>query len=496
MTEPSVDPSDWATRRKRAMARARELRSKTSDAADDQSLASIASKSELQRQRRIRQLEATQRLLDGQGGGFGFNEQSPSGRLTRGYNHDEQPVGKASRRPNGDEVQSQAHSIISQKHLGRIHRRYQTPTAEIDSVTAKLDRHASLGRYADAEEDYLPSSSVPKTVVDTSTPTPTARQLLSEDTTQYSARGRGRGRRKSPLGTASSLGDLSRSSNPFSPHAAPEAIKDSSSTHRSHSSKAKVGESEALALQRYLKSRQVPDFKEGECEKLALLRQRLVARRRKRQTGSAGDKENAKPDVPTSAVKSSDKSPVKPVESDESRTLERLDPNEFSAKDFQLRHGKTQHSVSSPPRVPRSETVGDRSPLSYTQSQKGASTMDDEDSVVDIELIQCDSCQRSFAPKVYAKHFDADGQPKCVTASERRPVFNSAKARIKNNANLNKDEQLHVLQVNRKVSKELSRKLSSSKKRKSKTAGKWREESAQFREAMKTNRLISKGLLK
>ena len=41
--------------------------------------------------------------------------------------------------------------------------------------------------------------------------------------------------------------------------------------------------------------------------------------------------------------------------------------------------------------------------------------MDDEDSVVDIELIQCDSCQRKFAPKVYAKHFDDDGQPKCVT---------------------------------------------------------------------------------
>ena len=42
-------------------------------------------------------------------------------------------------------------------------------------------------------------------------------------------------------------------------------------------------ESEAKALQAYLRSRRVPDYKEGECDKVANLRKRLVARRRKRE---------------------------------------------------------------------------------------------------------------------------------------------------------------------------------------------------------------------
>jgi hypothetical protein len=55
---------------------------------------------------------------------------------------------------------------------------------------------------------------------------------------------------------------------------------------------------------------------------------------------------------------------------------------------------------------------------------------DDEESVVQIELIQCDSCRRSFAPKVYEKHFDQDGQPKCATMTKKRAVFNSAKVSV------------------------------------------------------------------
>ena len=51
---------------------------------------------------------------------------------------------------------------------------------------------------------------------------------------------------------------------------------------------------------------------------------------------------------------------------------------------------------------------------------------------------------------------------------------------------------MQVLQVNKKVSKELSKKKNGKWKKKSKKSDKWRQESNNFREAMKTNRLISK----
>lgn len=53
---------------------------------------------------------------------------------------------------------------------------------------------------------------------------------------------------------------------------------------------------------------------------------------------------------------------------------------------------------------------------------------DDEASIVDITLITCDCCKRSFAPRIYEKHFDNDGTPKCAMASnKKRAVFDSAK---------------------------------------------------------------------
>jgi hypothetical protein len=79
--------------------------------------------------------------------------------------------------------------------------------------------------------------------------------------------------------------------------------------------------------------------------------------------------------------------------------------------------------------IPSSRSI-DQSQFSRSSSRIGRSGSpdnDDEDSVVQIELIQCDSCKRSFAPKVYEKHLDQDGQPKCATMTKKRAVFNSAK---------------------------------------------------------------------
>ena len=125
-------------------------------------------------------------------------------------------------------------------------------------------------------------------------------------------------------------------------------------------------------------------------------------------------------------------------------------------------------------------------------STGSAGSIASEKSVVDIELVQCDCCGRSFAPKVYEKHFDSSGQPKCVNdKNKKRPVFNSAKARIANNSNLNQDEQRQVLQMNKKVSKDLAKKKNGKGRtmEKIRRSSKWRDESRAFRDAMKASKL-------
>mmetsp|Transcript_4121 Transcript_4121/g.9252 ORF Transcript_4121/g.9252 Transcript_4121/m.9252 type:complete len:275 (+) Transcript_4121:125-949(+) len=255
------------------------------------------------------------------------------------------------------------------------------------------------------------------------------------------------------------------------------------------------------------------------CPKLAIIRGRLAARRRKRQTSMINGKENTKPESPKISIKSSSRKSqysngrrgadtnVKSGSKDELRSLERLNPNDFSAKDFQSKPETPKdryHDVmTSPPTMQSHESDNrnlldnasnsmDDSQISYTRSERDEYVNGDE--VVEIKLIKCDCCKRSFAPKVYEKHFDSDGQPKCATTlDKKRPVFNAAKARIANNLNLNSDEQKQVLQINRKVTKELSKKKQGKgSKKRSKKGTKWRDESNNFREAMKANRLISK----
>ena len=225
-------------------------------------------------------------------------------------------------------------------------------------------------------------------------------------------------------------------------------------------------------LQAYLESRQVREYKEGECEKTAILRQRLVARRRKRQ----GDLPAAESKTRIPSKSSTSYNQPALVEETSRTMLERLDPNDFTAKDFLGTQAKSPGK--------------DRAPISYNHNATASDENDDEASIVNIELIQCDCCKRSFAPKIYEKHFAANGEPKCLSAMEKkRTVFNSAKARIQNNNNLNSGEQLAVLQANKNAIRDLRRRKSSKKRSsKPKRNSKWREESNQFREAMRANR--------
>lgn len=56
---------------------------------------------------------------------------------------------------------------------------------------------------------------------------------------------------------------------------------------------------------------------------------------------------------------------------------------------------------------------------------------DEDESVVDIDLIYCHHCERSYAPETYAKFcqkVDENGKPKCLSmGKKKRKVFNSAK---------------------------------------------------------------------
>jgi len=395
------------------MNRARELRSKIKDNTDTASISSMQSKSELQRQQRTKQrLEATQKLLDN--GGFDFK--SPSSATNVG-------------------------SSLAERHEARL---------------AKEQRK----QYNHNEQ---PVGSSSRAYYSRNNETSTHQQMALPIEVKGS-RGRGRGRLGS--GSSGTVDNLSRSSRSNNVQTAPVAeldqfqdkVVDSSSKLRSKTSH---------QLQAYLESRQVQEYKEGECEKTAILRQRLVARRRKRQGDlPAAESKNRIPSKSSTSYN-------QPALVDSSHAmLERLDPNDFTVKDFLGTQAKSPGK--------------DRAPISYNHNATASDENDDEASVVNIELIQCDCCKRSFAPKIYEKHFAANGEPKCLSAMEKkRTVFNSAKARIQNNNNLNSGEQLAVLQAANNVAAQLRGR---GRVRRSGSGSKWRDESNRFRKAMRANR--------
>jgi hypothetical protein len=144
--QPRVDPSDWASRRKDAMNRARELRSRIKEAEGNQGTtdtSSQVSNSELQRQQRSRQLEATQKLLNSQksginGIGLGSEVQvSKASFDDKGRNLYERPIGGSSRRVLGS---SSTDHFVTEKP------QYPQP------MTSKLSLHANSNYL---EEDFV-----------------------------------------------------------------------------------------------------------------------------------------------------------------------------------------------------------------------------------------------------------------------------------------------------------------------------------------------------
>ena len=156
----------------------------------------------------------------------------------------------------------------------------------------------------------------------------------------------------------------------------------------------------------------------SQCEKMAILRQRFVARRQKRKTGVQQE---------ASALCHGKAGLGLLVESPgeyDSLSGERHDADDYSAS---IRSNSTSQNDE---RQDRTQTIDEPNNVDDAESQYSNvdGDPDDEASVVDITLIQCDCCKRSFAPKIYEKHFDRDGTPKCAIASEKkRGVFDAAK---------------------------------------------------------------------
>ena len=482
---------------------------------------SPVSQSELQRQRRSRQLEATQKLLDAAGplGGMKTTDVI-SGKSNLALNpEDERPIGGSGADVRRDDTAHAHGSVIaSQKQLGRIPRQYET---SIENLTSSLQNASLVGNESKKE-------------------------ILQPSVREMPLEGRGRGRGRGRSNNVSSITDvfvgdvlIPRISSASSKGGGEVVVDIKSSrssittgTHSSNSSKSvhsrsrreSVDDVVSNSLQSYLKGRLVPEFKEGDCTKLTNLRQRLVARRRKREVlsntlggaapigrviqsgqswrsiGSGSTREGA-------TERSSHTNPSRiggnsrATNNQDLRSLDNqagLNPNDYTAKDFQqsrettnTRHQESDTMVSSSPPVstPESNDDGSTDEKSNDDRSDVVANNDDEDaSVVDIELIQCDNCKRKFAPKIYDKHYN-NGQPRCIQmAATRRPVYDAKAVRIGNNDTLDQKDQMLA---NHAPYGDAAAKSSSKKKGGNKKNSKWREESEAFREALRANRLVS-----
>ena len=504
------------------MNRAQELRAKKKEVdinhTGDTSPSSPVSQSELQRQRRSRQLEATQKLLDavGQLGGGNKTFDVISGKSNLALNpDDERPIGGSGAARRDDTAHAHGSVIASQKQLGQIPRQYET---SIENLTSSLQNASLVGN--ESKKEILQ---------------PSVREMPLE------GRGRGRGRGRSNnvssftdvfvgdvfiprISSASSKGggevvvDIksSRSSITTGTHSS-----NSSQSIHSRSRRESVDDVVSNSLQSYLKGRLVPEFKEGDCTKLTNLRQRLVARRRKREMlsntlggaapiGRVIQSSQSQRSVGSSTregatERSSHTNPSRfggnsRATNQDLRSLDNqagLNPNDYTAKDFQqsretnTRYQESDAMVTSSPPVSTPESNDDGSTDEKSNDDRSAvvANNDDEDaSVVDIELIQCDNCKRKFAPEIYDKHYN-NGQPRCIQmAATRRPVYNAKAVRIGNNDTLDQKDQMLA---NHAPYGDDAAKSSSKKKGGNKKNSKWREESEAFREALRANRLVS-----
>jgi len=390
---------------------------------------------ETQRQRRSRQLEETQRLLDQ----FADAKMDDNKRVSS--NHSVRS-GSVSLYRHGS-IEAQVAS--SQELLGRSHGRDKYSSDIMDYAAFEARQHDKKSSQMIVAE----SQSVRET---------------SHRQPGQLGRGRGRGR-SGGGGTTSSHRQVESSLQSSTPFPRDDNTMETYDRQRQDRNNSSTSIERTLKTQcYYLRDLRVPEHKEGECEKLVVLRQRLAARRRMRELALEAKMEQA-------------------LEQNSRDVTSHAVLHEHSTQQNSRRF--SQMDVDDSNRHYRSSYNNDATQMNVSTGSVGS-----EKSVVNIELIKCGCCGRSFAPKVYEKHFDSSGQPKCAN-DKKRPVFNSAKARIANNSNLNQDEQMQVLQANMKVTKALVKKKNGKGRsmEKIRRSSKWRDESRAFRDAMKACKL-------
>ena len=116
-------------------------------------------------------------------------------------------------------------------------------------------------------------------------------------------------------------------------------------------------------------------------------------------------------------------------------------------------------------------------PQSKHQRMYRGDSMYEEQSVVDFEMTECNHCNRTFAPKAYAKHCSGI-KPKCLTI-KKRSVYDSARKRIVNNEHFSIHDKRQALQSSRENKKDDHKR-------------KWTDESSELRAAVKLLRVAKK----
>jgi hypothetical protein len=172
------------------------------------------SRADLQRQRRSRQLEETQRLLDGYGlNNFDDENFKPEAAANttddvvarrRAKQDNTTRDGRSSNlRDNAD-----THSVISREHLGQIHRKYtHSDVHEASSDGRNTKEYASLTKERNVTRN---GTFVEAPTGESFVPNNISNSSLRERPLEGRGRGRGRGRIATASSHASSLGEMSQ----------------------------------------------------------------------------------------------------------------------------------------------------------------------------------------------------------------------------------------------------------------------------------------------
>lgn len=180
------------------------------------------SRADLQRQRRSRQLEETQRLLDGYGlNNFddeNFKPESAANTTDDVVARRRAKQDKTTRDGRSSNLRGNAdtHSVISREHLGQIHSKYthsDVHEASSDGHGRNTKEYASLTKERNVTRN---GTFVEAPTAELFVPNNISNSSLRERPLEGRGRGRGRGRIATASSHASSLGEMSQISRSYS----------------------------------------------------------------------------------------------------------------------------------------------------------------------------------------------------------------------------------------------------------------------------------------